>query len=248
MILILTAGRRVTTVRHTDIGPGGEQIPAVLARWRPLFGRRLQHRHLSVAERQDPSASRMTIVHAGRRPDVGTDHQQLNKLIDVIKVTDFTARTSCARAGPGAGARQRRKPRGALGIVESFAATSSMSAPVPTRLKPRGPEQDRGAPRNPPAARHQGGRAAPAGGHSPRPRRAAPEKHRHVCVSRLRAKGCRSSSPPSPLRAVFALLVAAGGGVRWCSHCSSHGFFRDPVRSGDPRRIRRDDRLACRGR
>jgi acetolactate synthase-1/3 small subunit len=78
------------TVRHT-ISVLVENKFGVLARVAGLFsGRGFNIDSLSVAETQDPSASRMTIVTRGDDQIVEQITKQLNKLIDVIKVIDFT--------------------------------------------------------------------------------------------------------------------------------------------------------------
>jgi acetolactate synthase I/III small subunit len=80
----------VTAVRHT-ISVLVENKFGVLARVAGLFsGRGFNIDSLSVAETQDPSASRMTIVTRGDDQIVEQITKQLNKLVDVIKVTDFT--------------------------------------------------------------------------------------------------------------------------------------------------------------
>jgi acetolactate synthase-1/3 small subunit len=77
----------VTTVRHT-ISVLVENKFGVLARVAGLFsGRGFNIDSLSVAETQDPTASRMTIVTRGDDQIVEQITKQLNK---VIKVTDFT--------------------------------------------------------------------------------------------------------------------------------------------------------------
>ena len=45
---------------------------------------------LSVAETEDPTVSRITLVTAGDEKVLEQVHKQLNKLIDVIKVTDLS--------------------------------------------------------------------------------------------------------------------------------------------------------------
>jgi acetolactate synthase-1/3 small subunit len=63
----------------------------VLSRVSGLFsGRGFNIDSLSVAETQDPTVSRMTIVTRGDDQIVEQITKQLNKLIDVIKVNDFT--------------------------------------------------------------------------------------------------------------------------------------------------------------
>ena len=63
----------------------------VLARVAGLFsGRGFNIDSLSVAETHDPSVSRMTIVTRGDDRIIEQITKQLNKLIDVLKVSDFT--------------------------------------------------------------------------------------------------------------------------------------------------------------
>ncbi len=63
----------------------------VLARVSGLFARRGYNiETLAVAPTEDPSVSRMTIVVAGDDADLEQITKQLNKLIDVIKVNDYT--------------------------------------------------------------------------------------------------------------------------------------------------------------
>jgi acetolactate synthase-1/3 small subunit len=63
----------------------------VLSRVSGLFsGRGFNIDSLTVAETQDPSVSRMTIVTRGNDQIIDQITKQLHKLIDVIKVTDLT--------------------------------------------------------------------------------------------------------------------------------------------------------------
>ena len=65
----------------------------VLARIAGLFsGRGFNIDSLCVAETQDPSLSRMTIVVRGDDMILEQVKKQLNKLINVIKVQDFTSK------------------------------------------------------------------------------------------------------------------------------------------------------------
>jgi acetolactate synthase-1/3 small subunit len=69
--------------------------PGVLARVSGLFsGRGFNIESLCVAETLDPSVSRITLVTRGDDAVVEQITKQLNKLINVIKVTDLTA-TEC---------------------------------------------------------------------------------------------------------------------------------------------------------
>jgi acetolactate synthase-1/3 small subunit len=69
--------------------------PGVLARVSGLFsGRGFNIESLCVAETLDPSVSRITLVTRGDDAVAEQITKQLNKLINVIKVTDLTA-TEC---------------------------------------------------------------------------------------------------------------------------------------------------------
>jgi acetolactate synthase-1/3 small subunit len=68
-----------------------ENEPGVLARIAGLFsGRGFNIESLCVAETNEPNVSRVTLVTKGDRNIVEQIKKQLNKLIDVIKVLDFT--------------------------------------------------------------------------------------------------------------------------------------------------------------
>ena len=68
-----------------------ENQPGVLSRIAGLFsGRGFNIESLCVAETIDPLVSRITLVTIGSMPIVEQIKKQLNKLINVIKVTDFT--------------------------------------------------------------------------------------------------------------------------------------------------------------
>ena len=68
-----------------------ENNPGVLARIAGLFcGRGYNIDTLNVAETEDPTMSRMTMVAAGDDRIIEQILKQLNKLVDVIKVTDLT--------------------------------------------------------------------------------------------------------------------------------------------------------------
>jgi len=78
-------------MRHT-ISVLVENKFGVLSRISGLFsGRGFNIESLSVAPTLDPTTSRMTIVTRGDDAIVEQITKQLNKLIDVIKVIDFTA-------------------------------------------------------------------------------------------------------------------------------------------------------------
>lgn len=77
-------------MRHT-ISILVENKFGVLARVAGLFsGRGFNIDSLTVAETQDPTVSRMTIITRGDDRVIEQVTKQLNKLIDVIKVSDFT--------------------------------------------------------------------------------------------------------------------------------------------------------------
>jgi len=76
--------------RHT-ISVLVENHPGVLARIAGLFsGRGFNIESLSVGETEDPTASRMTVVVRGDDLILEQVTKQLNKLVDVIKVSDLT--------------------------------------------------------------------------------------------------------------------------------------------------------------
>jgi acetolactate synthase-1/3 small subunit len=77
-------------MRHT-ISVLVENEFGVLARVAGLFsGRGFNIESLSVAETLDPTVSRLTLVTRGDDQVLQQIEKQLNKLINVIKVTDFT--------------------------------------------------------------------------------------------------------------------------------------------------------------
>lgn len=70
-----------------------ENHPGVLARISGLFSARgFNIDSLAVGETEDPSISRMTIVVEGDERTLEQVKKQLNKLIDVITVTDLTGK------------------------------------------------------------------------------------------------------------------------------------------------------------
>jgi len=75
-----------------------ENQPGVLSRVAGLFsGRGFNIESLCVAETMDPNVSRITLVTNG---DMGVAEQikkQLNKLVDVLKVADFTGENAVER-------------------------------------------------------------------------------------------------------------------------------------------------------
>jgi acetolactate synthase-1/3 small subunit len=81
---------REESMRHT-ISVLVENEFGVLSRVSGLFsGRGFNIESLSVAETQDPTVSRMTIVTSGNDQIVEQILKQLNKLVSVIKVVNLT--------------------------------------------------------------------------------------------------------------------------------------------------------------
>ncbi|MCC2671555.1 MAG: acetolactate synthase, small subunit [Armatimonadetes bacterium] len=75
-----------------------ENTPGVLARVAGLFSRRgFNIESLAVSITEDPSISRMTIVVGGDDRALEQIEKQLNKLIEVIKVYDYTGTPSVDR-------------------------------------------------------------------------------------------------------------------------------------------------------
>ncbi|HOP81158.1 MAG TPA: acetolactate synthase small subunit, partial [Armatimonadota bacterium] len=75
-----------------------ENRPGVLARVSGLFARRgFNIESLAVSITNDPSISRMTIVVNGDGNVLEQITKQLNKLIDVIKVIDYTDQPTVER-------------------------------------------------------------------------------------------------------------------------------------------------------
>jgi acetolactate synthase-1/3 small subunit len=96
----------------------------VLARIAGLFsGRGFNIDSLTVAETEDPTVSRMTIVTHGDVQIIEQIGKQLNKLIDVIKVTDLTAENHVERELVLVKVKAEPQRRGEiLQIVEIFRA------------------------------------------------------------------------------------------------------------------------------
>lgn len=68
-----------------------ENKPGVLARVSALFARRVYNiESLAVGQTEDPAVSRITLVVTGDEAILEQITKQLNKLIDVVKVIDFT--------------------------------------------------------------------------------------------------------------------------------------------------------------
>jgi acetolactate synthase-1/3 small subunit len=75
-----------------------ENRPGVLTRVSGLFSRRgFNIESLAVSITEDPTVSRMTIVVGGDERALEQISKQLNKLIDVIKVYDYTETPSVER-------------------------------------------------------------------------------------------------------------------------------------------------------
>ncbi len=84
-------------MRHT-LSVLVENKPGVLARIAGLFsGRGFNINSLTVGETEDPAVSRMTIVSTGDDAILEQISKQLNKLVDVIGVTDLTAESHLER-------------------------------------------------------------------------------------------------------------------------------------------------------
>ncbi len=79
-----------------------ENQPGVLARIVGLVsGRGYNIETLNVGPTEDPTLSRMTMTVPGDDHVLEQVTKQLDKLVDVIEVTDFTARREDARAEDG---------------------------------------------------------------------------------------------------------------------------------------------------
>jgi acetolactate synthase-1/3 small subunit len=75
-----------------------ENVPGVLSRVTGLFsGRGFNIESLCVAETLEPTVSRITLVTSGHEQIIEQIIKQLNKLVNVIKVTDFRAGESVER-------------------------------------------------------------------------------------------------------------------------------------------------------
>ncbi len=71
--------------------------PGVLSRIAGLFsGRGYNIESLSVAGTTESDVSRMTIVTTATSSEIEQIEKQLNKLINVIKLYDFTGKTMCS--------------------------------------------------------------------------------------------------------------------------------------------------------
>ena len=131
----------------------------VLARVAGLFSARgynIDSLTVSATEQEDVSI--MTIVVRGDDRVIEQVKKQLNKLIDVIKVTDHTGLLhGPAGARPGEGERAPRSGREIYQLGEIFRADIADISPKTITLGVKGdPEHDRQFHRAPAALRHQG--------------------------------------------------------------------------------------------
>ncbi len=129
-------------MRHT-ISVLVENEFGVLARVAGLFsGRGFNIESLTVAETLDPSVSRLTLVTRGDDQVLDQVNQQLNKLINVIKVIDFTNTSHVERelALIKVNGSTREPRRSYAASSTSFEAASSTSAPSPILLEVTGAE------------------------------------------------------------------------------------------------------------
>jgi len=96
----------------------------VLARVAGLFsGRGFNIDSLSVGETLDPTVSRMTIVSTGDDQVIEQINKQLNKLVDILKVTDFTEVDHVERELVMVKVSTQKKPRSEIiPIVDIFRA------------------------------------------------------------------------------------------------------------------------------
>ena len=88
----------VTEERRTTLSILVDNEPGVLSRIAGLFSsRNFNIESLCVAETTDPAASRITLVTKGDQSILEQIKKQLNKLINVIKVSDFTGKPHVER-------------------------------------------------------------------------------------------------------------------------------------------------------
>ena len=114
----------------------------VLARVAGLFsGRGFNINSLNVAETDDPSVSQMTIVTRGDPQIIEQINKQLNKLIDVIKVTDLTTENHVERELVLIKIKADPQRRGEiLQIVEIFRARTVDVGPTTLTIEVTGDE------------------------------------------------------------------------------------------------------------
>ena len=110
-------------MRHT-ISVLVENEFGVLARVAGLFsGRGFNIESLSVAETLDPTISRLTLVTRGEDQVLEQIEKQLNKLVNVIRVTDFTGTEHVERELVLIKVKAEERTRGELvNIVDIFRA------------------------------------------------------------------------------------------------------------------------------
>jgi len=88
----------VTEEKRTTLSILVDNEPGVLSRIVGLFSsRNFNIESLCVAETTDPTASRITLVTKGDQSILEQIKKQLNKLINVIKVSDFTGKPHVER-------------------------------------------------------------------------------------------------------------------------------------------------------
>jgi acetolactate synthase-1/3 small subunit len=114
----------------------------VLARIAGLFsGRGFNIDSLTVAETDDPTVSRMTIVTHGDALIIEQIGKQLNKLIDVIKVSDLTGENHVERELVLVKVKAEPQRRGEiLQIVEIFRARTIDVSPTTLTIEMTGDE------------------------------------------------------------------------------------------------------------
>ncbi|MEC0126736.1 acetolactate synthase small subunit [Paenibacillus pabuli] len=111
-------------IRHTISILVNDQ-PGVLQRVSGLFGRRgFNIESITVGQSEEPGLSRMVIVTIGDDKTLEQIEKQLYKIIDVIKVVDFSLKPMVARelALIKVKAEPSERPE-ILGVVETFRAS-----------------------------------------------------------------------------------------------------------------------------
>lgn len=87
----------MATTKHTIVALVGDK-PGVLTRMASLFRRRgFNIESIAVGHSESPNLSRMTIVVNGSATTVEQVRKQLDKVVDVVKVTDITEDNITAR-------------------------------------------------------------------------------------------------------------------------------------------------------
>ncbi|HUU11262.1 MAG TPA: acetolactate synthase small subunit [Phycisphaerae bacterium] len=120
-----------------------ENKPGVLAHIAGLFaGRGFNIDSLAVGETEDPTRSRMTVVARGDDAVLEQVRKQLGKIIDVIKVTDFSGTDCVERDLMLIKVAARPEKRGEIfEIVEVFRAKVVDIGPKHLTLELSGPEK-----------------------------------------------------------------------------------------------------------